>query len=172
MDKSLKSRSSVRVFRVLLTTVTVAYVLLLGWSLYFFPQIWSPPFHPEQPRFMIMNLSVFLNGVLTGLLYLAIIYQLYRILALIKKSGPFSGESPKRIRLIAYFTFGMAAVNAIMEFVRYVSIHGFVSRDLWPVMTQFLLRAAQTVLFGTGILIVGLVLEVGVSLKQDQDLTV
>jgi pilus assembly protein TadC len=172
MEKPLRNRSSVRFFKVLLTVVALAYLFCFGLSLHFFPQIWSSPFHPENPRFLIMNLSVFFDGVLTGLLYLAIIYQIYRILSLIKRGEPFSEENPKRIRKIAYCTFGLAAVNAIAESVRHISMHGVADPYFWPSMTQFLQRAVQTVLFGTGILIVGFVLEVGVALKQDQDLTV
>jgi hypothetical protein len=35
-----------------------------------FPRIWGPLFHPEKPRFQIMNLGMFLNSALTGLIYL------------------------------------------------------------------------------------------------------
>jgi len=171
-DKSLSHRSSVRVFRVLLTVVGLVYAFFLIMSLYNFPQIWGPLFHPKIPRILIMNLSMFINSVLVGLLYLVTIYQLFRLLGLIAKGDPFNQESPKRIRKIAYYTFWIAAINAVGESVRHISSQGFSAPYLWLSMTSFLLRAAQTVLLGIGILIIAFVLEVGVKLQQDQNLTV
>jgi hypothetical protein len=171
-EKSLGSRPSVRFFTVLLAVVGLIYAFFFILSLYNFPRIWGPLYHPGVPRLQIMNLSMFLNGALSGLLYLVIIYQLYRLLGLIKKGDPFNQESPRRIRRIAYYTFGMAAINAVGESVRHISSLGFSAPYFWESMTSFLLRAAQTVLFGLGILIIAYVLEVGVRLQQDQNLTV
>ena len=64
---------------------------------------------------LIRALIDFLGHGLIKLLYLLIVYQLFRLLGLIKKGDPFNQESPKRIRSIAYYTFGMAAINVIME---------------------------------------------------------
>jgi hypothetical protein len=121
---------------------------------------------------LIVNLSFFLNSALTCLLYLLIIYQLFRLLGLIHKGDPFNPDSPKRIRLIAYYTFSMAAVNALLSSVRTITMSGFPFPSFWPSLTNFLLRGTQTVLFGIGILIMAFVLEVGVRLRQDQNLTV
>lgn len=170
-ELSLRSRSSVRVFRVLLTIVGIIYLIGFGLSLFYFPQVWGPMFHPENPRMLIMNISIFLNSALTCLIYVLIIFQLFRLLSLINKDNPFSYESPKRIRKVAYYTFAMATTNALLDSVRTIVTHGF-SFPSWPNLTSFLLRGIQTVLFGLGILIIAFVLEVGVQLQQDQRLTV
>jgi len=171
-NKSLRNRSSVRVFKVLLIVVGLTYAVGFGLSLFSFPQIWGPLFHPERLSMLITNLSLFLNSVLTCLLYLLIIYQLFRLLGLINKGDPFNQESPKRIRRIAYYTFGMAAINAVLDSVRTIATHGFPFPSFWPSLTNFLVRGTQTALFGIGILIIAFVLEVGVQLQQDQNLTV
>ena len=172
-EKSLRNRPPVRVFKVLLTVVSLIYAFFFILSLYTFTQIWGPPFHPEIPRFLIMNLSMFMNSVLTGLLYVVIIYQLIRLLGLIINGEPFNQESPKRIRRIAYCTFGMAAINAVAELTRHITMSSSISsKEFWIVIVSFILRAAQTVLLGLGILIIAFVLEVGVRLQQDQSLTI
>lgn len=168
----LRSRSSVRVFKVLLIIVGLTYAVGFGMSLFYFPQIWGPLFHPENPSMLIMNLCILLNSTLTCLVYLLIIHQLFRLLGLINKGDPFNQESPKRIRRIAYYTFSMAAINAVLDSVRTIVTHGFPFPSFWPTLTNFLLRGTQTVLFGIGILIIAFVLEVGVQLQQDQKLTV
>jgi hypothetical protein len=172
-EKSLGNRPSVGVFKVLLTVVALVYAFFFVLALVEFPQVWGPKFlHPEVPRVLISNLSMFLNSALTGVLYLVIIYQLYRLIGLITRGDPFNQESPKRIRRIAYYTFGMAAINTVGESVRHISIPGFSSPNFWLSMTSTLLRGAQTVLFGVGILIIAFVLDVGTKLQQDQNLTV
>ena len=171
-EKSLSHRSSVRVFKMLLVVVGLTYAVGFGLSLFHFPQVFGDLFHPENSTMLIANLSIFLDGALTCLLYLLVIHQLFRLLGLIKKGDPFNQESPKRIRRIAYYTFGMAAINAVLDSVRTVAMHGFPFPSFWPSLTSFLLRGTQTVLFGIGILIIAVVLEVGVRLQQDQNLTV
>jgi hypothetical protein len=171
-ERPLRNRSSVGVFKVLLTVVALVYAFFFVLALFEFPEVWGPLLHPEVPRFLISNLSMLINSALTGVLYLVIIYQLYRLIGLITRGDPFNQESPKRIRRIAYYTFGMAAINTVGESVRHISLLGFSSPNFWLSMTSTLLRGAQTVLFGVGILIIAFVLDVGVKLQQDQNLTV
>jgi hypothetical protein len=171
-ERSFRNRSSVRVFKTLLIVVGLTYAFGFVMSLFTFPQIWGPLFHPERPSTLIMNLCLFLDHTFTCLLYVLIIFQLFRLLGLIKKGEPFNQESPKRIRRIAYYIFAMAAVNSVLDSVRTIVMHGFPFPSFWPSLTSFLLRGTQMVLLGIGILIIAFVLEVGVRLQQDQNLTV
>ena len=171
-DESLRNRPAVRFFKVLLVAVGFTYAIGFGLSIYYFPRVLGDLFHPENSTMLIANLTIFLDGAVSCLLYLLIIYQLFRLLGLIKKGDPFNQGSPKRIRSIAYYTFGLAAINAVLDSVRTIAMHGFPFPSFWPNLTSFLLRGTQTILFGIGILIVAFVLEVGVRIQQEQNLTI
>jgi hypothetical protein len=173
-DISLRERSSARFFTGLLLVVGLNYAIAFVLSLFCFPQFRDQIFHPLSLAILIRALIDFLGYSLIKLLYLLIAYQLFRLLGLIKKGDPFNPESPKRIRSIAYYTFGMVAINAVRELESVLTIakQGFPYWDFWLNLISFLLKESEIVFFGLGILIIAVVLEVGVRLQQDQSLTV
>lgn len=173
-DISLREHASVRFFTGLLIVVGLTYAIVFVLSVLYFPQVRDRIFHPLSLAMLIGALIDFLGHTLTKLLYLLIAYQLLRLLGLIKKGDPFNPESPKRIRSIAYYTFGMAAIKVVRELESVLTIAkwGFPYWDFWMNLISFLLGVSETVFFGLGIMIIALVLEVGVRMQQDQNLTV
>jgi len=173
-DISLRERSLARFFTGLLLVVGLTYAICFVLSLLYFPQVRDRIFHPLSLAMLIGALTDFFGHGLIKLLYLLIVYQLFRLLGLIKKGDPFNQESPKRIRSIAYYTFGIAAINVVMELESVLSIAkwGFPYWGFWLNLISFLLKVSETVFFGLGIIIIAVVLEVGVRLQQDQRLTV
>ncbi len=171
-EKSPRNRSSVRIFKVLLFMVGLFYTGEIAISFHYYPQIWGSFLHLGNSKILVTVWSLILDYALTALLYVAIIYQLFRLLGFVTKGDPFNQNSPRRIRRIAYCTFGMAAVNVSTDLARSLTLAGLPSLGFWPNTMNIFLRGTRAVLFGIGILIIAVVLEAGVKLQQDQNLTV
>ncbi len=107
---------------------------------------------------------------LTAFIYLLVLYQLYRLLLKVVKGDPFNPDNPRRIRRVAYGAFAIAAANMIHEVVWILG--PFTNMSLWEVLFWAVYRTAQMALFGLGILIIAKVLETGVRLQQEQNLTI
>jgi hypothetical protein len=171
----MKELSLSRIFKWLLIFFGIIYAAAFVLSLLCFPQFREHIFHPYTLAMLIGALIHFLGYSLTKLFYLLIVYQLFRLLGVIKKGDPFNPKSPKRIRSIAYYTFGMAAIKAVTELESVLTIianQGFPYPEFWPNLMSFLLVVSEIVFFGLGIFIIAIVLEAGVRLQQDQRLTV
>ena len=110
-----------------------------------------------------------LDKVLVGPIYFFIAYSIFKLIGFISRGECFSPTSPKYIRRIGCGVFGLALLYTmsatIGEFTApEVNISDSILRLLYGGLTTFLL--------GFGFLVIARVLEVGVRLQQDQNLTV
>lgn len=172
---SLRERSLARIFKGLLIFFGLIYATAFVLTVLYLPQVWDRIVHPASLAMLRSSLIDFLGHSLPRLFYLLIVYHLFRLLGLLNKGDPFSPESPKRIRTIAYYIFGMAAITTGWELESVLTIianQGFPYPEFWPNLISFLLNVSETVFFGLGIFIIAIVLEAGVRLQQDQRLTV
>lgn len=116
-----------------------------------------------------VHLSMYLDSMLFGLVFLAILYQLYRLVKMIAKRDPFNPENPQRIRGVALGVFGISLVNLVFFVIRFLT-SPFMSKDsFWGTL---LIRGAERIFFILGLLIVAKVLETGVRMQQEQNLTI
>jgi hypothetical protein len=145
---------------------------MLAWSIQYFPTVWGNPFKAKHTWMMIANLSIFTQGILSGLLYLAILIQIFRLLGFLSRNDPFHEGNPGRIRRIAFATFGIAAVDVVLSLVRMYASRGFSFQGIWRGAATALLHGAQTALGGAAILVIAAVLEAGVKLQREKNLTV
>jgi len=108
-------------------------------------------------------------GAAAGPIYFSIAYAIFKLIALIFRGEPYSPASPRYIRRIGYAVFGLALLNALVAAILELTapeVH------IPEVIVRVLYGGLGTLLLGFGFLVIARVLEVGVSLKQDQDLTV
>jgi hypothetical protein len=111
----------------------------------------------------------FLEKGLTGPIYFFIAYEIFQLIALISRGEPFSPASPRHIRRIGYAVFGLALIHAAAAAVSELTAPEVVLSDS---ILRILYGGLSTLLLGFGFLVIAKVLEVGVKLQQDQDLTV
>lgn len=110
-----------------------------------------------------------LDKVLVGPIYFFIAYSIFKLIGLISRGECFNPSSPRHIRRIGYGVFCLALFYmmsaAIGEFTApEVNISDSIFRLLYGGLT--------TLLLGFGFLVIARVLEVGVRLQQDQNMTV
>jgi hypothetical protein len=164
-----KNLKSVRVFRLLIVSMFAIYGLGGGaYGVFATPEIlggWPGQSSAER----IMGLSRLFQNILVFLLYLVILYHLYRLLAVISRGHPFSGESPRRIRWAGYGMLAITAVNLAADVARSFALPGLAWKSFF---SQILGQGFQTILLGVGLLVIAAVFEAGVKMRQDQDLTV
>jgi hypothetical protein len=171
----LKSITSVRV----VTTLLVAFALLYGAQFIAliprFLSYFSWAHHPETEKYFNSGLGAVASLMLSDVLYLLILYQVFRLLLKVGKGDPFDPVNPRRIRKVAYGAFGIAAITLLYEVIMMFVLF----KDSYdPNVTTFhkilnvLVRSAQMALFGLGILIIAKILESGVRLQQEQNLTI
>jgi hypothetical protein len=171
-EQSLKKLMSVRIVKSLLVAMALLYatqfVALIPMLLDNFPRIGRP----GNERFFISSFAGFLYQSLTALLYLMVLLQLFILLRRVAKDGAFDPHNPRRIRWVAYSAFSIAGVTLLYEALLAVKYRDSLAIPTFHIILSVLVRAAQMALFGLGIIIVAKVLEVGVRLQQDQNLTV
>jgi hypothetical protein len=108
-------------------------------------------------------------GAATGPLYFCIAYAIFKLIALMSRGEPYRPASPRHIRRIGYAVFGLALLNALVAAILELTspeVH------IPEVIIRVLYAGLGMLLLGFGFLVIARVLEVGVSLQQDQDLTV
>jgi hypothetical protein len=164
--------AEVKVLRVVLFMLMAVYWLVVVLSLLFvakvFPLILE---HPSGTSFLnLMGMvRVLFDRVLPGVVYFFIGWGIYRLIALVSHGEPFSSASPRYIRKIGFAVLGLAVVNAVVDALAWLGWRmDFLSRGfVWA-----LCNLLSTALLGFGFLVIARVLEVGVRLQQDQNLTV
>ncbi len=168
-DKALKSAPAIKALRITLITLLILYGLVFISSTLFVIIVF-PSFirHTSEAGFWA-EIRVFLDKVLTGPLYFFIAYCVFKLIALISRAEPFSSASPRHIRRIGYAVFGLAAINAIVTAIFELTSPVVLVSE---VIVRILYSGLSALLLGFGFLVIARVIEVGVSLKQDQDLTV
>jgi hypothetical protein len=81
----------------------------------------------------------------------------------------FNPASPRHIRWIGFSVLGLAAIQAGATGIAELAAQDVVVQDS---LIHILYGGLSTLLLGFGFLVIAKVLEIGVALKQDQDLTV
>jgi hypothetical protein len=166
---NIKVAPVVEALRIVIITLLILYGLVFISGAIAFVVDVLPPFALKPcPAFWVEVKALF-DRVLTGPVYFFIAYSIFKLIALISRGEPFSPASPRHIRRIGYAVFGLALLHAVAAAI---------SKNGSPVLPypDFIIRALYSglsvLLVGFGFLVIAKVLEVGVSLKQDQDLTV
>jgi hypothetical protein len=113
--------------------------------------------------------GAFFNQVLTGLIYFLIGREIFKLIALITRGETFFSESPRRIRRIAQLIFGLAFIRAIGTTIMLSIPPG---EMITIIVFRALYAGMGTVLLGFGFLVIAKVIEAGVKLQQDQNLTI
>jgi hypothetical protein len=159
----IKKSSVVRVFTALIFILGAFYCYVVVGSL---PRLLRNPWENLNPW---VNLSLWLDSVFTGLIFLIILYQLFRLVKMITKGDPFNQENPRRIRNVAYGVFGISISNLV-----FTGLRSFLTpwQSVWSDIANILLRGAERIFFILGLLIIAKLLDTGVRLQQDQNLTV
>jgi len=117
-----------------------------------------------------VNLSMWLDAAFTALFSLAALYQLFCLVQRIAKGDPFNSENPRRIRNVAYAVLAISLSNLAFHYVRNGLMRGIWSE--WWFAANVLIRGAERVFFILGLLIIAKLLDTGVRLQQDQNLTI
>jgi len=116
-----------------------------------------------------VNLSLWLDALLTALISLVILYQLFRLVQMVAKGDPFSPENPRRIRRVAYAVLAISVSNIAFRTLN----HYFLNRGAeWWMGMNVLIKGVERAFFILGLLIIAKLLDTGVRLQQDQNLTV
>ena len=154
----------VKPLRIVLITLLVLYGCVLVSTTLFLATV-TPSFslHPW------LEIRVFLDKVLSGAIYFFIAYNIFKLIGLVSRGEPFSPGSPLYIRRIAYSVLGLGLITAIVSMIFELTQTG---ARLAEAIIRVLYGGLGTALLGFGFLVIARVLEVGVRLKQDQDLTV
>jgi hypothetical protein len=161
--------TEVKALRIVLITLLILYGLVFVGSLVFMATVF-PSFVGLAPGAGFWaDIRVFLGKVLTGPIYFFIAYGIFKLISLISRGEPFSPGSPRHIRRIGYAVLGLAVINAIVNAISEFTSPGV---DVSGAIVRILYSGLSTVLLGFGFLVIARVLETGVRLQQDQNLTV
>ncbi len=164
--------AEVKALRVVLFVLMAVYGLVVVLSLLFvakvFPLIME---HPSGTSFLSLMgmVRVLFDRVLPGVVFFFIGWGIYRLIALVSHGEAYSSATPRLIRKIGFAVLGLAGVNAVVDALAWLTwrMDLFSGGFVWA-----LCNLLSTALLGFGFLVIARVLEVGVGLKQDQDLTV
>ncbi len=158
-----KKSSIVRVFTGLIFILAAFYGYFVAVSL---PRLFHNPWQNLNPW---INLSLWLDSIFTGLIFFVILYQLFCLVKMIANGDPFNQENPRRIRIVAYGVFGISISNLV-----FTGLRSFLTpwESDWALVKTILFRGAERVFFILGLLIIAKLLDTGVRLQQDQNLTV
>lgn len=162
-DEAHKTSPIVRIFIVLIFILSAFCCYVIGASLL---QLLHNPFENLSPW---VNLSLWLDALLTALISLVILFQLFRLVQMVAKGDPFSPENPRRIRCVAYAVLAISVSNIAFRTLNHHYLH--YGSEWWMGM-NVLIKGAERAFFILGLLIVAKLLETGVRLQQDQNLTV
>lgn len=170
-DKSLSVAPVVKALRITLITLLILYGLVFVGGAVAFVVLVLPPFALRPCPALWDEIKVVVDKVLTGPVYFYIAYCIFKLIGLISRGEPFSPASPKHIRRIGYSVFGLALLHAAASAIGEFNTPG-VSVNITDAAIRILYNGLSPLLVGFGFLVIAKVIEVGVSLKQDQDLTV
>ncbi len=164
-----KPGTEVQALRIVLITLFFLYAVVSVVSLYYLVRV--VPYIVRDPSGapFISIIRTLCDRVLPGVIFFFIAYSILRLIRLISRGEPFNPASPRFIRWIGYAVFGLAIVNAIVDSVKIVfTPQELLSKPAIWALCGFL----STLLLGFGFLVIARVLELGVRLQQDQNLTV
>jgi len=168
--KATRVAPVVKALRIVLITLLILYGLVfISFTAALVGTLIRSPL-PPSGAVLWDEIRVLLEKILTTPFYFFIAYCIFKLIALISRGESFSPASPWHIRRIGYAVFGLAllhiAAAAIYEFTapEVVAVLNSVIRTLYG--------GLSTLLLGFGFLVIAKVLEVGVRLQQDQNLTV
>jgi hypothetical protein len=164
-----QERANVKALGVVLITILGLYVLVSVVSLVFLARVFPSLVHEPHGAPLWGSIRVVFDRVLPGAVYFFIAYCVFRLISLISRGEPFSPASPRYIRRIGYAVFGLVFINAVVNAI---------SEFTWPnaqvsaAVVRILYSGLSTLLLGFGFLVIARVIETGVRLQQDQNLTV
>lgn len=169
-DKKTKRVAPVvKALRVVLITLLVLYGLVfISGAIAFVVEV-LPPFALKPCPAFWVEVKALLDRVLTGPVYFFIAYSIFKLIALISRGEPFNPASPRHIRRIGYAVFGLALLHAAAAAISQSGSPALYYPDS---IFRALYGGLSALLVGFGFLVIAKVLEVGVALKHDQDLTV
>lgn len=161
---TMRGVPEVKALSIVLITLLVLYGGVLVSTTLFLATV-TPSFslHPW------LEIRVFLDKVLSGAIYFFIAYNIFKLIGLVSRGEPFSPGSPLYIRRIAYSVFGLGFIAATVSLILELTQTG---ARLAEATIRVLYGGLGTVLLAFGFLVIARVLEVGVRLQQDQNLTV
>ena len=160
----------VKALRITLITLLILYGLVFVGSLFFVVSVFPSFIHSGPPHAVFWaEIRVLINKVLTGPIYAVVAYSIFRLVTLISRKDPFNLKSPAHIRRIGYSVFALGALHAIVNAISEWTSPGV---RVPEALVRVLYDGLGLLLLGFGFLVIAKVIEVGVALKQDQDLTV
>jgi hypothetical protein len=159
----------VRALRIVLVALVVLYGLVFVAYAISFISLILPPFAFKPFPGLAEETKAFLDKVVAGPLYFFIATSIFKLIRLISRGEPFNPASPRHIRWIGFSVLGLAVIHAIGTGISEYAAQEAVLQDS---LIRILYGGLSTLLLGFGFLVIAKVLEVGVALKQDQDLTV
>lgn len=170
MAKSTHELGEVKALRIILIALLILYAAVSLGSAFFMVRVVPQgiaTFH--SGRFILGSISVFCDRVAPGFIFFFVAYNIFRLLGLISRGESFSPKSPHYVRRIGYAVFGLLAASLTVDLISTLTPRmDFLSHAfMW-----ILLRHFGTLLLGFGFLVIAKVLETGVRLQQDQNLTV
>jgi hypothetical protein len=169
-NKNPKLAPVVMTLRIILITSLILYSLIfLGTVMFLVGSFNSLKMGASHAGFWAWVRNCVGKG-LSGPIYFFIAYCLFKLIHLIAHSEPFSPASPRHVRRIAYAVFSLFLINAIVS-----AISEFTSPEV--VVSEAIIRilfpgGLIALLLGFGFLVIAGVLDLGVKLQQEQNLTV
>jgi hypothetical protein len=167
LEKNLKYSSAVMTLRIIL------HVLVVFSLFWFIASVSAWTIHSFSIKMGAARMNLFRTIFGKGLgapLYVFIAFCLFKLTNLIAHREPFNPSSPRYVRRIAYAVFSLFFVNAIIS-----AINEFASPEvvISDAIIRFLFSGGLIALvLGFGFLVIAAVLDVGVKLQQEQNLTV
>ncbi|HVP90812.1 MAG TPA: DUF2975 domain-containing protein [Terriglobales bacterium] len=170
-QKTPKAAPAVKAVRITLITLLILYGLVFVSGAVAFAVLVLPPFALRPCPALWDEIKVVVDKVLTGPVYFYIAYCIVKLIGLVSRGEPFSPASPRYIRRIGYAVFVLAFLHAAASAIGEFNTPG-VSVNIAAAVLRILYTGLSPLLVGFGFLVIAKVIEVGVALKQDQDLTV
>ncbi len=165
--------AEVKALRIVLIMLLAFYGVVLVGSLIFVTEVF-PSVIKTPSGFSLLTLmgmaKILFDRIFPGVVYFFIGWGILKLSTLVSRGEPFSPASPRHIRKIGYSVLCLAGVNAVADALAWLTWRTDFLYSKGVVWATF--NVLSTVLLGFGFLVIAKVLEVGVRLKQDQDLTV
>ncbi|MGA2361299.1 MAG: DUF2975 domain-containing protein [Candidatus Aminicenantales bacterium] len=165
---------TVKALRIVLITLLILYGLVFISAFTIMLTVSPSLVHRASDAGFRLDLRVLLDFGLAGPVYFFICYCIFRLLGSITRGEPFSPASPRHIRGIAYAVFVLVLIHAVGTALSSTGTDPAVFS--WALFSETAIRvlygSLSTMLLGFGFLVIAKVLETGVKLQQDQDLTV
>lgn len=161
--------TEVKALRIALIILLFLYGLVSAGALIFLVRVFPAFVARTSEALTLSYIRVSFEKVLIGLVYFFIAYCIFKLISLISHGDPFNPASPKIIRRIGGAVLGLAGINAVVQaFTEFTAPNVYVPE----IIIRILYHGLSTLLLGFGFLVIAKVIEIGVRLQQDQNLTV